>query len=510
MTTSLSRNETWALLAISVACCGILAQSLYTDGTPLVASVALSGLSFVFSYAWIRWLGDAFIKRGLCGKDMSKKGRPQIPEAMGALCAVVYLGSLIFFIPFLFYKDIAGAMSSTDGREVVSGAGFVEKGRFLDNFPHAKFEAYESVLISHAILIILGIGDDLMDIRWRHKIFIPAIASVPLLMVYWGTYGVTTIVIPTMLQKYFGELLDLGWLYYAYLGSLTIFCPNSINILAGVNGIEASQSILIALFILFNDLLYLYPSSLYPFITPSTIGTTRFSFEQPHPAAPNHLNSLYLLLPFLGVSFALLSQNWYPAKVFVGDTYCYFAGMVFVVVAIQGHFSKTLLLLLVPQIFNFIYSAPQLFGLIPCPRHRLPHFNARSGLLEPSWADFGAPIKPSASTPSTANGHADGLDTSAPNGVRPSAKPKVPHLLVQKGLKALAALRLVRIDTDRSTGKVLRCTNLTILNLFLVWLGPIREDTLTMVILGAQAICGAAGLWVRHRLAGLVFSMDNL
>ncbi|KAJ1941706.1 tunicamycin resistance protein, partial [Linderina pennispora] len=32
----------------------------------------------------------------------------------------------------------------------------------------------------------------------------------------------------------------------------------------------------------------------------------------------------------------------------------------------------TLLLLFVPQAFNFVYSAPQIFGFVPCPRHRLP------------------------------------------------------------------------------------------------------------------------------------------
>lgn len=62
----------------------------------------------------------------------------------------------------------------------------------------------------------------------------------------------------------------------------------------------------------------------------------------------------------------------YPARAFVGDTFCYFAGMAFAVVAIQAHFSKTLLLFFIPQIFNFVLSVPQLFGLVACPRHRLP------------------------------------------------------------------------------------------------------------------------------------------
>lgn len=62
----------------------------------------------------------------------------------------------------------------------------------------------------------------------------------------------------------------------------------------------------------------------------------------------------------------------YPARVFPGDTLCYLAGMAFAVVGIQAHFSKTLLLFFIPQIFNFLLSAPQLFGIVPCPRHRVP------------------------------------------------------------------------------------------------------------------------------------------
>ena len=71
---------------------------------------------------------------------------------------------------------------------------------------------------------------------------------------------------------------------------LSIFCTNTINILAGVNGIEAGQSIVIAIFIATNDVLYI--------------------LKPGHPATDAHLFSLYFLLPFIGVSFALLYHNW--------------------------------------------------------------------------------------------------------------------------------------------------------------------------------------------------------
>jgi UDP-N-acetylglucosamine--dolichyl-phosphate N-acetylglucosaminephosphotransferase len=278
-----------------------------------------------------------------------------------------------------------------------------------------------------------------------------------LLVIYFVDFGVTSIVIPIPLQPYLGELFDLGALYYAYMACVAIFSPNSINILAGINGIEVTQSIVVAMLLAFNDILYL--------ITP-----------YPHPATDSHLFSLYFLLPFLGVSFALLCHNWYPAKVFVGDTYCYFAGMVFVVVSILGHFSKTLMLLLIPQWFNFIYSAPQLFGVIPCPRHRLPRFNARTGLLEPSV------------TPWT-----------------PERQPKPPVAFV---LHLLHKLKLLRVTTD-ADGNFVETTNFTILNLWLVWRGPLREDRLAIEITIMQTLVGLFGLFARHRLALLIFKEDN-
>lgn len=295
--------------------------------------------------------------------------------------------------------------------------------------------------------------------RWRHKFFIPAIAALPMLALYFVDFGVTQVVVPLPLRPYLGKLIDLGALYYIYMAAIAIFCPNSINILAGINGIEVGQSIVIACLIVLNDSLYVLPPR-----------------SQPHPAAESHLLSIYLLLPFIGVSLALLKHNWYPAKVFVGDTYCYFAGMIFAVVGILGHFSKTLLLLFIPQIFNFVYSAPQLFALVPCPRHRLPRFNPKTGLLEPSVAKFA------------------------------EEKPLLPK--IGQALKILHALRLVSVVID-GKGRVTECSNLTILNLWLVWRGPLREDRLALEILAMQTIIGILGLIIRHKLALLLFAVDN-
>jgi UDP-N-acetylglucosamine--dolichyl-phosphate N-acetylglucosaminephosphotransferase len=150
--------------------------------------------------------------------------------------------------------------------------------------------------------------------------------------------------------------------------------------------------------------------------------------------------------------------------------------MVFAVVGILGHFSKTLGLLLIPQLFNFLYSCPQVFGLIPCPRHRLPKFNARTGLMEPS--------------------------------VTPWSPDRQPHPLVGQALFFLHRVRLVRVTTDEK-GLFVETSNLTLLNLWLVWRGPLKENRLALEVTMLQLGVGLFGLFVRHKLALLIFKEDN-
>ncbi|KAG6063214.1 hypothetical protein E4U32_001500 [Claviceps aff. humidiphila group G2b] len=475
--TALSRQETTTLVLLSGSSLAVLANTLRGDGgAPLIASLALSVAAFSLCYAMIRWLGPTFMRAGFRGRDLSKTTQVELPECMGAVCAAVYLLAVIVFIPLPFYKDIVAATSGGGNRDVVvemhssmdysdtnfdaSGSGSSSSssgGRLLHKFPHNKLASYLGAIISLQTIALLGIGDDLFDIRWRHKWWIPGLASIPILVVYFVDFDVTSIVIPVQLQPYLGELFDLGPLYYIYMACVAMFCPQSINMLAGINGIEVSQCVVVALLIAFNDCLYL--------LTP-----------YPHPATDSHLFSLYLLLPWIGVSCALLLHNWYPARVFVGDTYCYFSGMVFAVVGILGHFSKTLGLLLVPQIFNFLYSCPQIFGLVPCPRHRLPGFNARTGLLEPSVTLW--------------------------------APERQPHPVIAAALHLLARVHLLRVATDEQ-GRLVSTSNFTILNLWLVWRGPLREDRLAWEITLLQLFVGLFGLFVRHKLALLVFKEDN-
>ncbi|MBA0800530.1 hypothetical protein Gohar_010956, partial [Gossypium harknessii] len=110
-----------------------------------------------------------------------------------------------------------------------------------------------------------------------------------------------------------------GWVYKLYMGLLAVFCTNSINIHAGLNGLEVGQTVVIASAILIHNLMQIGASS-----------------DPEYKQA--HAFSIYLVQPLLATSLALLSYNWYPSSVFVGDTYTYFAGMTMAVVGILGHY----------------------------------------------------------------------------------------------------------------------------------------------------------------------------
>ena len=68
-------------------------------------------------------------------------------------------------------------------------------------------------------------------------------ASLPLLMVYFVTTNRTEIVVPLLLRGILGNSVQLGLLYYAYMGLLAVFATNAINILAGINGLEGGRRI---------------------------------------------------------------------------------------------------------------------------------------------------------------------------------------------------------------------------------------------------------------------------
>ncbi|KIK07992.1 hypothetical protein K443DRAFT_672877 [Laccaria amethystina LaAM-08-1] len=441
----------------------------------LYSSIGFSIFAFLASVFLVPALGPAFVKANLKGRDLLKTYHTPIPESLGLVCASIYILLLILFIPFAFSNPISQQAYLKRSHE----------GLIIKEFPHYQLSVYLSSLLSLLIATILGFLDDVFDIRWRHKVPIPIIASIPVLMVYYAERGNTTIVVPLPFRFMFGTLVNLGPLYYVYMSLLSTFATNSINILAGINGSEVSQALIISVSVIINDLLYLpwpvdFRIPLHLLGNNVELGfggvwSAGMSYGS-RELVERHLFSLYFMLPLVAVCVGFMYHNWYPARVFPGDTLCYVTGMAFAVVGIQAHFSKTLLLFFIPQIFNFLLSCPQLFGLVPCPRHRVPRFDPNTNLLHPSKTMFelGPPSKISA--------------------------------LV---LHTLSTLGLTELTVHPNTGTILEANNLTILNFFLLKLGPMNEKSLVKVLILSQVAGSLFAFFVRYGLAGLVYDGDR-
>jgi len=72
----------------------------------------------------------------------------------------------------------------------------------------------------------------------------------------------------------------------------------------------------------------------------------------------NLLVAAFLSTVFIGCSLALLRYNHYPAKIFVGDVYTYFAGCIYVTSAVVGNYLIASGFLYFMQLINFGLSIP--------------------------------------------------------------------------------------------------------------------------------------------------------
>lgn len=415
------RKSDYVLAIIPLIPCAIIASTIdnITINNKMMASLAISMGGFILTDTLIPAIAKYTCRRGLTGKDMGKKGtrreNTDIPEALGIVSGSV----------FLICAILSQLLFATDLQHMV---------------------IYNSALFSICFMIFLGFTDDTLDLKWRYKLVLPTIASLPLLSSYSGS---TAVYIPEPFQfllfaegkltplasaidmiatvdlEAHGAIIELGYLFLVFMGLLAVFCTNAINIFAGINGLECGQSYIIACSILYYKL---YD------ISTGSIGD-------------NQMFSVLMIMPFIGTSLGLLRHNWFPANVFVGDTYCYFAGMTFAVVGIHGHFSKTLLLLFIPQIINFLYSLPQLFKIIPCPRHRLPRVDIAGRM-------------------------------------KPSVFPCLPR-----------EYRMFKVHANDS-----ECPNYTFINLVLRVLGPLKERTLCLVLMLVQFICSVLAFYIRYSL----------
>lgn len=184
---------------------------------------------------------------------------------------------------------------------------------------------YQTYVYEMCVGVFMGFFDDVFVLRWRTKLIMHALLLFPTVWHLW-------------------------WWPLALL--CTIFCANAVNILAGINGVEVIQVLTMSMGFMWMDLL-----------------------DGREDILPGLLTS---------TSLALLMFNRYPASLFVGDTFTTYGGLAIAWMTFTRRCYFATAIMMLPQGVNFLFSLPQLVGLAPCPRHRLPGWDAERDVLVPS------------------------------------------------------------------------------------------------------------------------------
>lgn len=229
---------------------------------------------------------------GMTGKDMHKADRPEVPEMGGIAIVAGFIGAALV-------------------------------GLVLNTAFRLQLGLTETIaaLLTVCIVAVIGIFDDVFDMRQLTKTLLPLAASVPLVVVAVAA-GHNAISIP------FIGSIDFGIAYPLLLIPLAVaVCSNLTNMLAGYNGLEAGMGAVM-------------------FATLSIVALMHGQAEM-----------TILCLAMLGALLGFIPSNWYPAKVFIGDVGTFSIGAALAAAVIISDLKSAGAILVIPFVVDFFLKA---------------------------------------------------------------------------------------------------------------------------------------------------------
>lgn len=263
----------------------------------------LEFIPIIISIVVVLLIMPSFIKRmhiqGFVGKDMNKYSKPKIAELGGT---ITFLGFSFGLFSAIFLSTYLNAFN-------------IELGLLLAGFS------------TIALITFIGFIDDIIGWKkgirqWQHALF-PIIAALPLMAI---SIGKTTMTIPI-----FG-LVDFGIFYSLIIIPIAITgAANAFNMLAGYNGLEAGQGIILT----------------------GTLTIIAF--------LSGHFTAMILGLAMIGALIGFLKFNWFPAKIFGGDSLTLMIGANLAIMSILGNMQTFGALLTGLFLIEFLIKAKHKF-----------------------------------------------------------------------------------------------------------------------------------------------------
>lgn len=242
--------------------------------------------SFITAYLVFPFFIRRMHDRKIVGKDINKSAQPEVAEMGGT---IVLLAFVVAVMIGLFFHSYFGFFTGVELLPLLAS------------------------LLTIVLVGILGIIDDVIGWKkgirqYQHALF-PIFAALPL-MVLPEVIGNTGIQVPILGFVNFGIIYSLILVPIAVTGA-----SNASNMLAGLNGLEAGMGLLNAFAVL---------------IVATVLGQA---------------GVVILMLGMIGALVAFLIFNWYPAKIFPGDSLTLMMGATIAAACIIGNMEKVGLML---------------------------------------------------------------------------------------------------------------------------------------------------------------------
>lgn len=285
--------------------------------TSIILSVIFA---FVVTYILVPKLKVFLEDAGLVGIDVQKKEKPKIAEMGGPAVIFGAIAGLFLFIwinIFLYGQNI-NLINLLAAITTFLIAGFVgmfdDLGTLIKKREGVGLETFKRIGLK----------------QWQKPLLTVA-AAIPLMAVMAGVSKVSVPLIGTV---------DFGILYPLILIPIGVVgASNALNMLAGLNGLEAGSGAVLMAFL-----------GLFCYIN-------------------GRIEAAVLAFVTLASLIAFLRFNWYPAKIFPGDSFTYSLGAIVASIAIIGNIEKFALLIFAPWFVELILKArskfkAQSFGIL--------------------------------------------------------------------------------------------------------------------------------------------------
>ncbi|MCD6403835.1 MAG: UDP-N-acetylglucosamine--dolichyl-phosphate N-acetylglucosaminephosphotransferase [Nanoarchaeota archaeon] len=239
---------------------------------------------------------------GAVGIDVHKRDKRKVPEMGGPVVLFGFLaGSFLFLWAQVF---LFGRREVVDVLAVISTALITTLIGMIDDL---------------GVLLKKREGFKRIGLKQWQKPLLTLPAAVPLMAIMAGN--------PNISLPFIGSV-NVGLLYPLFLVPIGIVgATNAYNLLGGLNGVEAGMGFVILV----------------------SLGVFALNIGEIDAGAIALISAFSVL--------AFLYYNWYPAKIFPGDSFTYLIGSLVASVAIIGNFEKFAVFCFIPWIIEFFLKA---------------------------------------------------------------------------------------------------------------------------------------------------------